>query len=160
MKAASLSEIKKALKNVSPEEIMAFCLRMAKHKKENKELLTYLLFEQEDEKSYMEHIKSAMDEMMQEMQLIRLYQAKKSIRKLLRETNKYIRYSGQKETEVALLLHFCVLLKNSGLTLRQSSVLSNLYQRQIVKIGKAMEKLHEDLRFDYQEELEDVSVYR
>ena len=51
MKTASLKEIKTELENVSPALLLELCLKVTKFKKENKELLTYLLFEEHDEKS-------------------------------------------------------------------------------------------------------------
>ena len=45
MKAATVAQLKKELQFKSQEEIMELCLRLARFKKENKELLTYLLFE-------------------------------------------------------------------------------------------------------------------
>jgi len=44
MKAASSKEIKSALIEQSPTQLTELCLRLARFKKENKELLTYLLF--------------------------------------------------------------------------------------------------------------------
>jgi len=39
MKAASISELKQELQNISAKEITDICLRLARFKKENKELL-------------------------------------------------------------------------------------------------------------------------
>ena len=44
MKAAGVKEIKKELNDRSKEELAELCLKLSKFKKENKELLTYLLF--------------------------------------------------------------------------------------------------------------------
>ena len=43
MKAASLRDIKSELQFKSKDELMELCLLMTKFKKDNKELLTYLL---------------------------------------------------------------------------------------------------------------------
>ena len=45
MKPATISEIKKTLFSLEKEEVVEHCLRLIKYKKENKELLNYLLFE-------------------------------------------------------------------------------------------------------------------
>ena len=58
MKIASLSEIKRELNERTPEELKAFCLRIAKFRKDNKELLNYLLFEAYDEENYKEVLKN------------------------------------------------------------------------------------------------------
>ena len=45
MKAATLNELRKELQALSSKELVEICLRLAKYKKESKELLTYLIFE-------------------------------------------------------------------------------------------------------------------
>ena len=82
----------------------------------------------------------------------------KGIRKTLRLTNKYIRYSGHKQTEAELLIYFCTKLKESGIRIHSSNAMSNLYQRQIEKIRKAISALHEDLQFDYGEEMKKLGL--
>ena len=57
MKAASVNEIKQQLKEVNPVELIELCLRLARFKKENKELLTYLLFEADDLQAYIANVK-------------------------------------------------------------------------------------------------------
>ncbi|MGB3466432.1 MAG: hypothetical protein WBA74_14225 [Cyclobacteriaceae bacterium] len=156
MKAASLVEIKKVLKTMDEEEMMACCLRLAKFKKDNKELLTYLLFEEKDEGSYIALIKEDIDFAFEEINTNHIYYAKKGVRKILRNVNKYIRYSGKKQTEVEILIYFCETLKKSGIRYRSSTILNNLYQNQVKKIKKALDTLHEDLRFDYQETVESL----
>lgn len=156
MKTASLSELKNELNSLKPPEIMALCMRLAKYKKENKELLTYLLFEAGDELEYIESIKKEIDQGFEGMNRSNLYFAKKNIRKTLRIANKYIKYSGSKQTEVEILIYFCTKLKNSGISIKASIVLSNLYQRQIQRIKKALSTLHEDLQYDYNEALDSI----
>ena len=68
--------------------------------------------------------------------------------------NKQIRYSGIPTTEIELRIHFCDELKKSQIRMDKSPVLHNLYQQQLNKISQAMEKLDEDLRYDYRAELE------
>lgn len=156
MKPASIALIKSELKNTPPSQLVDICLRMARFKLENKELLTYLLFEQEDESSYIREIKQEMEVLFEAMNRQSLYLAKKTIRKVQRHINKYIRISGQKTTEVELRIHFCRLLKVSGLPLARNRVLSNLYNREQERIIKAVSALHEDLQYDYFEELKSL----
>ena len=49
MKPATITEIKKELKFRSQEQLIEYCLTMARFKLESKELLTYLVFESENE---------------------------------------------------------------------------------------------------------------
>jgi len=153
MKTASLKEIKTELNRVHPARLLELCIQMAKYKKENKELLTYLLFDSYDEKAYINEVKSHMDSLFKEVIRSNSYLAKKSIRKILGVVNKQIKYSGSKQTEVELLIHFCKNLRKSGFTLPMNSTLGNIYWRQIQKINKSLATLHEDLQFDYSEEL-------
>ncbi len=154
MKTATLSELKKELNTVAPKQILDICMRLAKYKKDNKELLTYLLFEAENEEAYIRGIKLQMDEQFSEMNKSNTYLAKKSLRKILRSTNKFIKYSGSKETEAELLIYFCLKVKKSGIRIDSNTVLNNLYQQQLKKIDKALSSLHEDLQYDYKKELE------
>jgi len=157
VKAASLSELKHELTSLKPAELTALCMRLAKYKKENKELLTYLLFEANDEEAYIEGVKREIDLGFEGMNRSNLYFAKKSIRKTLRITNKFIKYSGSKQTEVELLIYFCKTLNDYNLPIKSSTVLSNLYQKQLQRIRKALSTLHEDMQYDYNDDLESLT---
>ncbi|MET0394965.1 MAG: hypothetical protein ABW019_17605 [Chitinophagaceae bacterium] len=153
MKAATVHEIKEELRAAKPAALAELCLRLAKFKKENKELLTYLLFEAHDEPGYVQGVKAEIDELFTEVNLSQLYFAKKTLRKIGRVINKYCRYSAIKTTEVELRLHFCTKLKTSGIPIRQNAVISNLYDGQLKKIDTLLNALHEDLQYDYRREL-------
>ena len=156
MKTASISVIKKELKNLPPEELQAVIARLTKYKKENKELLSYLLFEAENEQAFIESVKKEIDEQFSNLNRSSFYLAKKTLRKVLKTTNKHIRFSGIKETEIQLLIYFCQKLKKSGLNYRASRVVFNMYINQIKRIRKVLSMLHEDLQFDYEEEVENL----
>ncbi len=156
MKAASLKEVKTELNHKSHQELMELCLRLSRFKKENKELLTYLLFEYSDEEGYIESIKTAMDKEFDTINTDSYFYIRKSIRKILRLIKKYIRYSQNKETEVELLLYFCKRLKDFEPSINKSKALVNLYNRNIDFINKKVALLHEDLQYDYQLELESL----
>lgn len=156
MKAASLSDIKKELSEISPAELKALCLRLAKHKKENKELLHYLLFEARDENAFVESAKEEIDMFFNEMNKSHAYYAKKTLRKALRLINRYSKFSGQKQTEVELLVYFCRKMKESDLSIRRNATLNSIYQKQLEKIASGLQKMHEDLRFDYSDEVEEL----
>lgn len=154
MKTATVHELKQELQSVAPARLLELCLRLAKFKKENKELLTYLLFESHDEEAYINSVKEIINEGFANLPDAGAYILKKSLRKILRITNKHIRYTGSKQAEAALLIHFCTSLKNSGIDIRKSTVLTNLYQQQLKKIESAFGSLHEDLQYDYRKEME------
>lgn len=154
MKTASVGEIKQELTNASQQELLELCLRLVKYKKENKELLTYLLFEAHHLASYIENIKKEIDEQMAQINHSNLYFVKKSLRKILKATNKYIRYTASREAEADLLIYFCTKIKASGIKINKSTALSNLYNNQIKKIKGVIETLHEDLQHDYNKEMD------
>ena len=157
VKAASVQEIKAELSHLSQKQLLTVCNRLARFKKENKELLTYLLFEAHDEAAYISSVKSEMDLLFLEVPKEKsTYLIKKNLRKILRFTNKHMRYTSSKETEAELLVYYCKKLKQSKIPITKSAVLTNLYQTQIKKIGKLVKVLHEDLRFDYEKELQEL----
>ncbi len=156
MKAATIHEIKSEISSLPAAELAELCIRLAKFKKENKELLTYLLFESFDEQAYVENIKTGMLEQFEEINQSNLFFVKKSLRKILRLLNKYIRYTASVETEVKLLLFFCTTLKNSGIPVEKNTVIKNMYQAQLKKIAKAIAGMHEDLQYEYVKELESL----
>jgi len=158
MKAASLKELKTELGILTHAEAIDLCMHLAKYKKENKELLTYLLFEAQDEDLYKKEVKEQIDEQFENINKSSLFLAKKTVRKVLRTTNKYIKYSGSRQTEAELLIYFCNKIKQSGLPLKDNTVLGNLYQRQTLKIRKALSTLHEDLQYDYSEEMKHLPL--
>lgn len=154
MKASTINEIKQELAATKPGELVELCLRLARFKKENKELLTYLLFEAHDEQGYIKSVKQEIDELFGTINLSHLYFAKKTLRKIVRVINKYCRYSGNKQTEIELRLYFCTTLKNSEIPFERNTVISNLYDGQLKKIHALLATLHEDLQYDYMKELE------
>lgn len=156
MKSATVANIRKELKHKSNEELAELCLRLSRFKKENKELLTYLLFEADYEAGYIETIKNEIDEQFDQINTSSFFYIKKSVRKILRNTKKYIRYSLNKETEVELLLYFCQKLNAMKPSIFRNTTLTNLYDRNIIAIKKKVKNLHEDLQYDYKLKLEDL----
>ena len=153
MRTPSIHEIKQELVTLKAAEVTALCLRLARFKKENKELLSYLLFEAQDEQHYIKNIKQEIKELFAEINLSHLYFAKKTLRKILRVINKHSRYSGSKQTDLELRIFFCQQLKASGIPFQQNAVLGNIFNGQLKKINAALATLHEDLQHDYQKEI-------
>ena len=156
MKTATIKELKDELRHYSREELLDYCLRMAKFKKENKELLTYFLFEASNEAHYIEGLKELIDERFSEINTSNYYYIKKSIRKILREIKKHLRYSKNKETAVELLIYFCQKLALMQPSMNRSIALQNIYQRKLILIRKTIKTLDEDLQYDYGVELDNL----
>lgn len=157
MKTASLHEIKAELHSLDPETLGGLCLRLARYKKENKELLTYLLFESHNEQSYIEGVKAEVDALFTTLPTQNLYLIKKVLRKILRFVNRQVRYSGIKQTEIELRIYFCSKIMDAHIPLTTGTVLFNLYQQQLAKIKITLSKLPEDLQYDYAQDIEKIS---
>ncbi|MFT4678896.1 MAG: hypothetical protein ACI84C_001195 [Flavobacteriales bacterium] len=159
MIVAPLKDLKKELSYLSTEELREVCLRISKHKKENKELLSYLLFHASNETEFIEIVKSEIDEQFETINRKTTYFIKKNIRKILAGTKKHIRYSKIKTTEIELLIHFCKKLREFTPSIKRNKALFDLYERQRLLIENAVNKLEEDLQFDYKEELEILTEF-
>ena len=153
MKAVTIKELKQELDNLSPKELRDLCLRLSRFKKENKELLTYLLFESSDELSYIKSVKEEIDLQFELINRNSYYYIRKSIRKILGTTRKYIRYSKKKKTEIELLIYFCDKLNKFQPSIYKNKALHNLYLRLIDTVVVKMESVHEDLQYDYDLEI-------
>jgi len=154
MKIASVHEIKQELGGLSHAKLVTLCTLLARNKKENKEFISYWLFDAGDQDAYIESVKTEITRLMAEVHPTNMWAAKKTIRKILRLTNKYIRFTGSPLAETELLMHFCDALQKSGVQFRESTALLNLYHQQIKKIRKALTRLHEDLQHDYGRKLD------
>ena len=158
MKAANLKELKNELSHVSHEELLKLCLHLAKFKKENKELLTYLLLESENEEGYIATVKEEVDVLFETMNTHSYFYMKKTIRKILRTIKTNIRYSKKKTTDIELVLYFCEKLKAVRPSIEYNVVLKNLFKRELHAVEKKIKLVHEDLQFEYYQELEKLRV--
>ena len=156
MKPAGVKVIKEDLQTRSREELTELCLSLSKFKKENKELLTYLLFEASDENYFIKGIKEEITTQFEQVNRKSYYYVKKSIRKILRNTKKNIRYSKKKQTEVELILFFCKILKDFSPSITKSIPLTNIFEREIQRIKKIILTLDPDLQYDYGIEIDDL----
>ena len=153
MKAVTVKELKLELNHLTNKELIDLCLQLSKFKKENKELLTYVLFEASNEEGFIATVKSEVDELFKTMNTNSYFYIKKSVRKILRMLKTNIRYSKKKETEIELLLYFCKKMTEIKPSIKNSTVLKNIYLREKMAISKKLLQLHEDLQYDYNQQL-------
>jgi hypothetical protein len=153
LNTASIKEIKSELQALDADVLQSICLRLAKYKKENKELMNYLLFEANDEQSYIDRLKEEIETQFGDLPTGNVYYIKKNLRKILRFVNRQIKYSAIKKTELEVRIYFCTQVKKAKVPLRSNVVLNNLYQQQIKKINALLGALPEDLQADYEREL-------
>ena len=159
MKIASINQIKKEIGQLPEAELVILLSELAKYNKENKELLNYLLFEADFESNYIQKIKEDLDLQFQEINKSNIRFIKKGLQKIARELKKNIKYSGKKETEIELLIHFCENMMALKIRLDRFPVLFNLLNRQFTNIEKALLKIDEDLHADYRKEIELIENY-
>lgn len=145
MKPATISELKKSLADLDEDELREACLRLAKFKVDNKALLTYLLMKSQDEQAYVDEVCDEIDQLFPPGRRL----PKKTMRKIIRWYDKCIRYSGNKETELHIRIHFCRQLIERQISFGTCRISANMYAGQIKKINLAIEKLHPDLQYDY-----------
>lgn len=157
MTSASVNDIRKELLHLDSETLQALCLRLVKYKKENKELLGYLLFEAHDESAYVAQVKEETDTLFNELSNRNLYLTKKILRKILRFVNKQLKYSGIPQTELELRIYFCKKVLKEKIPLDKGTQLYNLYQQQLKKINTVLSKLPEDEQGDYTRAIETIS---
>lgn len=157
MKASSIKQLKDELKHQSKDDLESLVLRLARFKAENKELLTYLLFEAHDEAAFIQSAKEELEEDFENINAASPFYVKKSLRKMIRKIRKYSRYSNHKETEVELMLFFAGRLKEDPANYLQYHNLLKIYLQQIATIKNKLPKLHEDLQYDFKEELKRIN---
>jgi peptide subunit release factor 1 (eRF1) len=157
MVSPKLNDIKKELNFLSEEQMKALIHRLSKYKKENKELLSYLIFEADNEHAYVQRVKQEIDENFDKLSEINLYIVKKGLRKILRNVTKYIKFSDIKQTETELLIYFAHKMKDAGYTKTKNVMLNNLFFQHCLKIEKSISGLHEDLQYDYRKEFDSLS---
>ncbi|MEO5985072.1 MAG: hypothetical protein ABIP80_06170 [Ferruginibacter sp.] len=153
MKTASVKEIKNELQSSSHEQLSELLMRVVRFKKENKEFLTYLLFESENEQEYITNIKETLHLLFTEVNVKSLYITKKNIRKIVRLANRFIKYSSETVTLIEVYIYICEEINDLQIDLKKSTALLNLYNSLVKKIEKQLLLLHEDLRYDYHKEL-------
>jgi hypothetical protein len=148
MKASSVNEIKKELELRKNAELLSYCLRLAKFKKENKELLSFLLFESNDISTYIADVKNETIQMFSQINNANIYYIKKSLRKIVRYINKHVRFAASKQVEAELLIYFCNCIIIYAIPLDKSNLLFKMYKQQLKKIDEALSNLHPDLQYD------------
>ncbi|MFD2872117.1 hypothetical protein ACFS5N_06545 [Mucilaginibacter ximonensis] len=146
-----LQDIKKELQHLPGLQIADLCLRLARHKKENKELLAYLLFESNNQADFIEKVKAEAGFMFSQLP-VRSYEAAKYLRKILRLIGKYVKFIASKEAEIDLLLNFCSNYIQYADRKTSYKPLRLILIRQVEKIRTAVGKLHEDLQMDFANE--------
>jgi len=146
----SLQDIKKQVQRLPQEQIALLCIRLAKFNKENKEFLTYLLFEAANEQAFIENLKGEIGLMFSRLPAAS-QDALKGIRIILRMIGKYTKFIASKQAELELTLNFCSNYIQYIGKRNFNKPMQLIFTLQVTKMKTLMGKLHEDLQFDYKE---------
>ncbi len=157
MKAATITQLKKELETYTHQRLVETVLAVSKYKVENKELLSYILFDSDDIEGYVTDIKIEIDEAFDEIHNASYYVGIKKLRKILRLIQKYCKYMGSKDREAELLLHFCDRMVEHGMLRHRYKSVVVIFGRQLDKIEKIIPKINEDLRYDYTERITELA---
>lgn len=145
-----LSDLKKELLVLSKPELIQLCLRVAKLKRENKELLAYLIYDVEDPLFYAEKLKPELKEVF-EQPFQHAYYLTKSIRKVMRLIAKYYRFTSNKQGETELLIYLVDEFHKSWRNEYRYQALGKVIFRCLEKAESNLKKIDEDFRADFEE---------
>lgn len=157
MNPASIDDIKKELQRLPPKKVLELTLKLARFKKENKELLTYLLFEAGDEEGYVKSLQLEMDEMFADVHKAPSATVKKQLRRITRLITRQSKYMGSKSAAAELHLHFCSVLQSHPDNLLNITSANTIFHQQLNRAEKLIPMLEDDLQRDYQRRLETLS---
>lgn len=150
MQIPSLTQLKKELSYLSEKELIELIADLAKFNRDNKAYLFFKLNEKDNPGQYIEMVEEELEADFQAARGNHSYYAKKSAQKLRRKMNKLLKLSKVKTDQIEVLLFFCEKLREYGFLRHGNQVLTNIYQMQLGKAVKLISGLHEDLQFDYE----------
>ena len=157
MKIPSLAQLKKELSYLNEKELIELVADLSKFSRENKSYLFFKLNEKDQPQLYVEMVQEELELDFQNARGDHSYYAKKSAQKLRRKMNKLLKLSKVKTDQIEVLLFFCEKLKEYGFLRHRNQVLDNIYQMQLAKAVKLISGLHEDLQFDYEGRVEELT---
>lgn len=150
-----LSDLKKELAELSKPELIQLCLRVAKLKRENKELLAYLIYDASDPLFYAQKLKPEIKEVF-EQPFQHAYYLTKSIRKSMRLITKYYRFTSNKQGETELLIYLADQFHNTWRKEYLYQALGKVIIRCLEKAEANLKKIDEDFRADFEQPIEEL----
>ena len=157
MQIPSLAQLKKELSYLPEKDLIEVILELSKFSRENKSFLFFKLNEKDNPGLFVEMAQEDLTIEFQQARADHSYYAKKSAQKIRRKMNKLLKLTKNKSNQIEIILFFCEHLKEYGFLDHQHSVLDNLFQTQLKKAIKLIDGLHEDLQFDYEGRVADLS---
>jgi hypothetical protein len=148
MEIPSLVQLKKELAFLSEKELIELIADLAKFSRDNKSYLYFKLFETTQPNLYLNTIKEVLEEAFQTANTNNYHLAKKSAQGIRRKLNKALKLSKNKADQAELILFYSEKLKDYGYLKFHHPVITNIFQMQLQKAEKLIEKLNEDLQYD------------
>lgn len=158
MENRKLIDIKKTMLHLTEKELMELCLSLIRYKKENKELVSYLLYDKHDEAYFIEKLCVDVDDMFKEIEGLTSRDIRKKARKIIRHCDKWLRFSKRKDTEIEVRMHLLKKIRTFPFTRSLTYFQETLYLRQRKKIMQSIPKVHEDLQNDYIDYMEEFNL--
>ena len=152
----SLANIKKELKLLTGPELVELISVLAKFSVENKKLLFFELYGRDNPNLFVDLIREELNEDFEKSNTRNSHVAKKSVQRIRRKLNKTLKLTKDKVFHIELVVYFCEKMKEYGYLTHRHPVIHTIYKMQISKIEKSIEGLHEDLRYDYGEIVENL----
>jgi hypothetical protein len=159
LKAATIIQLKRELETYTHQRLIELLLSTAKYKVENKELLSFLLFDSDNLEGYVADIKLEIEEAFDDINNASSYIAVKRLRKVTKLIAKYVKYTSSKIIDAALTTYFCQEMIDRGYLRHNYKTIMNLYARQVDRLSKCIPKIHEDLQYDYTEKVLKFNKY-
>lgn len=152
----SLKTIREEISHLSKNELEEICIQLAKFKKENKEFLSYILFDINNEENFASQLEIELQSLFSEVNIKSAYYAKKQIRKIIKTASRYLKYTKVKETHVRLYIYILKEFKALNISYSANSALQKIEINLKNKICNLIEGLHEDLQYDYKQLFKDL----
>ncbi len=159
MEIPSLAQLKKDLGYLSGKELITLITDLAKFSRENKAFLYFKLNERDQPGLFTEAVKQELDEAFQVANTRNYHVAKKSAQGIRRKLNKALKLGKNKADQAELILYFCGQLVEYGYLRHSHPVIANLYQVQLGKAEKIIDKLEEDLQYDLGLKLDELKEH-
>ncbi|MBL7926347.1 MAG: hypothetical protein JNK61_05495 [Bacteroidia bacterium] len=153
-KAVSISQIKQAVQTMPAKQLHELVLRLARFKKDNNDMLTYLIFQADDTDAYINEVNETVTAWFLEMNKSNVYLIKKTVRKTIRLIDKKIKFAALPKVTVEICMHWCQCFLANNFHKKQATVLDNLYISQVKKMEKAYNLLHPDVQMDYSAQMQ------
>ncbi|MFM7709422.1 MAG: hypothetical protein ACKO5C_00765 [Ferruginibacter sp.] len=152
-----VQELRKRTADLQTSELIQLLSRLMRFKRENKELVAYELFVRDQPEVWFSEIRESFNSELETMNTSHPYFMKKTMRKLIRRAKTYARYAGDPAIESELFCGLLEVFNEHHLHVHPSDIVRKIYYDTFTRLEKNISKLHEDLQYDFERRLADLS---